>query len=102
MSSSQLVTLVLSTILFNWGLGKSRPPSPPIHCQLIRAGEIEVIAGDASRYRGHPGIWSLTSKRRNFNIFNNESAGLLAADFRNKRNTVLEYADDSPRALKRR
>ena len=96
-----VLSIALASIFLNWKPAASQQPSPPFHCQLIRAGELEVIAGDASRYRGHPGIWSLTSKHRNFNVFNNESAGLLAGDLRSKRNTVLEYVDDSTSVLKR-
>jgi len=99
-TTGRVIFQALAVLFLSFGPAASGE-CPPVHCQLIRAGEIEAIAGDASRYRAHPGIWSLTSKHRNFNIFNNESAGLLAGDLRSKRNTVLEYVDDSTSVLKR-
>jgi len=51
------------------------------HCQMIQAGDIQVIVGDASR-NGHGGqqycgVWSLTSRDRLFNAFGNSFAGLI-------------------------
>ncbi len=45
------------------------------HCQLLQAGDIQAIVGDASRDGvGGPqycGLWSLTSRHRAFNAFGN-------------------------------
>jgi len=58
------------------------------HCELMQAGEIQVIVGDASRDGvGGPqycGLWSLTSKRRVFNAFGNSYAGLIPGAIRGK------------------
>ncbi|MFH1069776.1 MAG: hypothetical protein V1794_09195 [Candidatus Glassbacteria bacterium] len=97
----RMIALVPAAIVLISGPANAQQARPPMHCQFIHAGEIEAIVGDAARYRGHPGIWSLTSKHRNFNIFNNESAGMITGDLRSKRNTVLEYVDDSTSVLKR-
>ena len=51
------------------------------HCELIQAGEIQAVVGDASRdgFAGQQycGLWSLTSKHRVFNAFGNSYAGLI-------------------------
>ena len=51
------------------------------HCQLLQAGEIQAVVGDASRDgvggTQYCGVWSLTSKHRQFNAFGNSYAGLL-------------------------
>ena len=56
-----------------------RTPNPqsgiPLHCQMIQAGEITAIIGDASRDgiggTQYCGLWSLTSKHWPFNAFGN-------------------------------
>jgi len=68
------------------------------HCQLLRAGEIEVIVGDGSRARHHPGIWMMTSEHRPFNIFHNRSAAMLGGGLRGRR-PVLEKIDETSCAL---
>jgi hypothetical protein len=69
-----------------------------IHCQMMQAGEIQVIIGDASRDGvGGPqycGIWSLTSKHRQFNAFGNSYAGLLPGEIRG-RSPKLKIVDES-------
>ncbi len=74
---------------------------PPMHCQLIRAGQIEAIVGDGAGLRVRPGLWSMASLERQFSIFKNMSSGMLTGEFRSKANTVLEYVDDSTSLLKR-
>ena len=75
-----------------------------IHCQLLQAGEIQIIVGDASRNGGggtqYCGLWSLTSKHRQFNAFGNSYAGLLPGEIRGK-SPVLELVDESTCALVR-
>ena len=74
---------------------------PPMHCQMIRAGEIEAIIGDGAGHRTRPGIWAMSSINHQFSIMKNMSSGMLAGEFRGKANTVLEYIDDSTSAIKR-
>lgn len=71
------------------------------HCQLLRAGEIEVIVGDGSRARHHPGIWMLTTEHRPFNVFHNRSAAMLGGGLRGRRNTMLEKIDETSCMLKK-
>ncbi len=75
-----------------------------IHCQLLQAGEIQIIVGDASRNgvggTQYCGLWSLTSKHRQFNAFGNSYAGLLPGEIRGK-SPVLELVDESTCALVR-
>ena len=85
---------------------QSRPettdqPCPPMHCQLIRAGEIEAIIGDGAGHRTRPGIWAMSSINHQFSIMKNMSSGMLSGEFRGKANTVLEYINDSTSAIKR-
>jgi len=58
------------------------------HCQMIQAGEIQAIVGDASRNgvggTQYAGLWSLTSVHRQFNAFGNSYAGLLPGEIRGK------------------
>ena len=55
---------------------------------MIQAGEIQGIVGDGSRDgvggRQYCGLWSLTSKHRQFNAFGNSYAGLLPGELRGK------------------
>jgi hypothetical protein len=80
---------------------KEETKPKPMHCQLIRAGEIEAIVGDGAGHRVRPGIWALSSIHHQFSIFKNMSSGLLFGEFRGKANTVLEYVDDSTSVLTR-
>ena len=74
------------------------------HCQLLQAGDIQAIVGDASRDGvGGPqycGLWSLTSRHRAFNAFGNSYAGLLPGEVRG-RAPRLEVVDDLTCALVR-
>ena len=76
-----------------------------LHCQMIQAGEIQAIVGDASREgiggRQYCGLWSLTSQKRQFNAFGNSYAGLLPGEIRGKE-PVLECLDDTTCALTRK
>jgi len=58
------------------------------HCELMQAGDIQVIVGDASRNgvggTQYCGVWSLTSNRRVFNAFGNSYAGLIPGLIRGK------------------
>ncbi len=76
-----------------------------LHCQMLQAGEIQVIVGDASRDgsggRQYCGLWSLTSKHRVFNAFGNSYAGLLPGEIRGQA-PVLECVDDTTCALVRK
>ncbi|MFH1069777.1 MAG: hypothetical protein V1794_09200 [Candidatus Glassbacteria bacterium] len=91
-----IVLLMLSGPVF-----AQQQPCPPMHCQMIRAGEIEAIVGDGAGHRVRPGLWSMSSIKRQFSIFRNMSSGMLAGDFRSKANSVLEYVNDSTSMLKR-
>jgi hypothetical protein len=79
--------------------GESRPV---IHCQMIRTGELQAIVGDCSRDgMGGPqycGLWSLTSKQRQFSCFGNSYAGLIPGELRGKAVSV-EIVDDTTVAL---
>lgn len=74
------------------------------HCQMIRAGEIQAIVGDASRNgmggQQYFGLWSLTSNQRQFNAFGNSYAGLLPGEIRGKE-PVLEGVDPTTCVLRR-
>jgi len=96
--------LVLAAIVLLMSSGPvfaQQQPCPPMHCQMIRAGEIEAIVGDGAGHRVRPGLWSMSSIKRQYSIFRNMSSGMLAGDFRSKANTVLEYVNDSTAMLKR-
>ena len=58
------------------------------HCEMIQAGEIQAIIGDASRNgvggTQYCGVWSLTSVHRAFNAFGNSYAGLIPGVIRGK------------------
>ena len=73
-----------------------------LHCQMIQAGEIQAIVGDASRDgMGGPhysGLWSLTSKHYPFNAFGNSFAGLLPSEIRGG-GLHLEIVDENEVAL---
>lgn len=75
------------------------------HCQMIQAGDITAIVGDASRDgvggTQYCGLWSLTSKHRVFNAFGNSYAGLLPGEIRGKAPT-LEIVNDRTVALTRK
>ena len=68
------------------------------HCALLQGGEIQAVVGDAARDgMGGPqycGLWSLTSKHRQFNAFGNSCAGLLPGEIRG-RVPSLEVVDDT-------
>jgi hypothetical protein len=72
------------------------------HCQMIQTGEIQAIVGDCSRDgMGGPqycGLWSLTSKERQFSCYGNSYAGLIPGELRGKPVT-LEAIDDKTIAL---
>ena len=75
-----------------------------LHCQLIQAGDIQAVIGDASRDgmggTQYCGVWSLTSKHRAFNAFGNSYAGLLPGPLRGRAPT-LAVIDDNTVALSR-
>ncbi|MFC1544631.1 hypothetical protein ACFL4X_00550 [Gemmatimonadota bacterium] len=83
------------------GQAQGSDPAVPMHCQLIRAGEIEAIVGDGSGLRTRPGLWTMSSIKHHFSIFKNMSSGMLTGEFRGKADTKLEYVDDSTSVLKR-
>ena len=59
-----------------------------MHCELIQAGELQAVIGDASRNGAggtqYCGVWSLTSAHRVFNAFGNSYAGLIPGEIRGK------------------
>lgn len=67
------------------------------HCEMLQAGEIQAVVGDAARNGvGGPqycGLWSLTSQHRVFNAFGNSYAGLIPGEIRGKA-PVLEAVDE--------
>jgi len=73
-------------------------------CELMQAGDIQVIVGDASRDgvggRQYCGLWSLTSKTRPFNAFGNSYAGLIPGLIRG-RDARLEVRGETCCALAR-
>lgn len=75
------------------------------HCELFQTEEIQVIVGDASRNgiggQQYCGIWSLTSKKRQFNAFGNSYAGLIPGEIRGK-SPVLKYINASTVTLSRK
>jgi hypothetical protein len=77
------------------------PPSP--HCTLIQSAELQAIVGDCARDgsggKQYCGLWSLTSKSRQFNAFGNSYAGLLPGELRGRPNVVLQPGDDQSAAL---
>jgi len=79
------------------------PPEVPRHCQLIQTAELQAIVGDCARDgSGGPqycGLWSLTSKQRQFNAFGNSYAGLLPGELRGRPNTVVQIGDDQTAVL---
>lgn len=80
----------------------NRAARHPPHCQLIQAGEIVAIVGDASRDgiggRQYCGLWSLTSKHSPFNAFGNTYAGLIPGEIRGRAPT-LEIVNETTCAL---
>lgn len=74
------------------------------HCEMIQAGEIQAVIGDASRDgvggRQYCGVWSLASKRRPFNAFGNSYAGLIPGEIRGKA-PALGVVDESACVLTR-
>ncbi len=74
------------------------------HCELFQTDEIQVVVGDASRNgvggQQYCGIWSLTSKHRQFNAFGNSFAGLIPGEIRGK-SPILECVDSSTTVLSR-
>ncbi len=74
------------------------------HCEMIQAGEIQAIIGDASRNgvggSQYCGVWSLTSVHRVFNIFGNSYAGLLPGVIRGK-SPKLKVVDENTVELTR-
>lgn len=76
----------------------------PQHCQMIQAGEITAIVGDASRDgvggKQYCGLWSLTSIHRVFNAFGNSYAGLLPGEIRGQA-PKLDVLDEHTIALRR-
>ena len=75
-----------------------------MHCAMLQTGEIQTIVGDASRDgmggTQYCGLWSLTSKHRQFNAFGNSCAGLLPGEIRGK-SPLLEIVDDLTCVLSR-
>lgn len=74
------------------------------HCHLLQTRDLQVIVGDASRKGvGGPqycGIWSLTSRIRQFNAFGNSYAGLLPGEIRGK-SPKITLADSHSCAMSR-
>jgi len=70
------------------------------HCQFLRVGEIEAVIGDGAGFRTRPGVWSLSSIHRPFNIFKTMGSGILCGELRGRSSTVLEYVDDTTCVLK--
>ncbi|HUU29004.1 MAG TPA: hypothetical protein VM123_14440 [archaeon] len=100
-AAMRMSVLALAAVFLNSGPASAQQPCPPMHCQLIRAGEIEAIVGDGAGHRIRPGIWAMSSIDHQFSIFKNLSSGMLTGEFRGKANTKLEYVDDSTSLLKR-
>lgn len=71
---------------------------------MLQTSEIQTIIGDASRDgvggRQYCGVWSLTSKHRQFNAFGNSYAGLIPGEIRG-RSPVLNMRDDRTCVLSR-
>lgn len=69
-----------------------------LHCQMLQAGEIQAIIGDAARDglggQQYCGVWSLTSKHWPFNAFGNSYAGLIPGVIRGQ-SPVLEMMSEA-------
>jgi hypothetical protein len=69
-----------------------------MHCQLIQSEELQAIVGDCARQgvggQQYCGLWSLTSRHRQFNCFGNSYAGLLPGELRGRTTTRLRPGDD--------
>lgn len=65
------------------------------HCEMIQAGEIQAIIGNAARNgvggTQYCGVWSLTSAHRAFNAFGNSYAGLIPGVIRGKSPTLRVF-----------
>ena len=77
----------------------SRPAPCIMHCQFLRAGEIEAIVGDGSGHRVRPGLWALSSLQHQVSIVKNMSSAILGGGMRN-RTPVLEKIDETSCVLK--
>jgi hypothetical protein len=70
---------------------------------MIQSEELQAVVGDCARQgMGGPqycGLWSLTSKHRQFNCFGNTFAGLLPGELRGRGNTRLRLEDDRAASL---
>jgi hypothetical protein len=101
LSSGVSVTLVLVLGCVTAGAQETAPS--PAHCHLIQSDELQAIVGDCARNGvGGPqycGLWSLTSKQRQFNCFGNSYAGLLPGELRGRTTTVLQVVDDKTAVL---
>ncbi len=75
-----------------------------MHCTILQAGDLQTIVGDASRNgvggQQYCGLWSLTSKHRQFNAFGNSYAGLIPGEIRGKL-PALEAVDNNTCVLSR-
>ncbi|HLA38991.1 MAG TPA: hypothetical protein VJ417_03300, partial [Candidatus Glassbacteria bacterium] len=96
-----LYLFVAAGVASAWGPAVAQQPCPPMHCQMIRVGEIEAVVGDGAGHRTRPGLWMMSSIKHQFSIFKNLSSGMLSGEFRSRANTVLEYVDDTTSLLKR-
>jgi len=82
----------------------------PMHCQLICGSPgdptsegLQAVVGDCARNgsggQQYCGLWSLTSKQRQFNCFGNSYAGLLPGELRGRTTTRLQAVDDRTAVL---
>jgi len=100
--AGRVVVAVLLALPAGVATAQKAEVAPMLHCQMIQSGEIQAVVGDCSRDgMGGPqycGLWSLTSKQRQFSCFGNSYAGLIPGDLRGKAVT-LEVVDESTVAL---
>jgi len=82
---------------------RNNPPANPdlciMHCQFLRAGEIEAIVGDGSGHRVRPGLWALSSLQHQVSIVKNMSSAILGGGMRSK-TPELEKIDETSCVLK--
>jgi hypothetical protein len=71
---------------------------------MLQVGEIQTIIGDTARNgvggQQYCGVWSLTSKHRQFNAFGNSYAGLIPAELRGKAPKLEVFGDRHCRLTK--
>jgi len=100
---TMLASLAAVLVAISVVVAADNAPAPSPRCALIQTDQLQAIVGDTSRDgmggRQYCGLWSLTSKQRQFNAFGNSYAGLLPGELRGRGNVSLQVIDDTAAAL---